>query len=60
MDFPLVSQSSSICPNDSKVSALVPVLLVVIVPQLVPLKFVSTALGAHKSVSVSSLWGTIQ
>jgi len=27
------------------------VLLVVIVPQLVPLKYVSTTLGAHKSVS---------
>jgi hypothetical protein len=29
----------------------VAVLLVVIVPQLVPLKYVSTTLGAHKSVS---------
>lgn len=28
-----------------------PVLLVVIVPQIVPLKYVSTTLGAHKSVS---------
>lgn len=30
---------------------LIAVLLVVIVPQLVPLKYVSTTLGAHKSVS---------
>ena len=31
----------------------IPVLLVVIVPQLVPIKYVSTTLGAHKSVSAS-------
>jgi general stress protein CsbA len=30
-----------------------PVLLVVIVPQIVPSKYVSTALGIHKSVSLS-------
>ncbi len=30
------------------------VLLVILVPHLVPLQYVSTALGAHKSVSIVS------
>ena len=48
MDFPLVSAShlSEVYDLTGNV-----VLLVLIVPRLVPLKYVSTALGAHKSVS---------
>lgn len=38
---------------------IVAVLLVVIVPQLVPLKYVSTTLGAHKSVSSTEVTITI-
>ena len=40
---------SSIC--DNALLTMTPVLLVVIVPRLVPAKYVSTTLGAHKAVS---------
>ncbi|KAJ7225487.1 major facilitator superfamily domain-containing protein [Mycena pura] len=38
---------------ESRTHFLVPVLLVLLVPKIVPAKFISTALGAHKSVRVS-------
>lgn len=44
--------SSSIC-HDALLT-MTPVLLVVIVPRLVPAKYVSTTLGAHKAVSSAS------
>jgi hypothetical protein len=49
---PCMSMWLSFSPQVARDADFVAVLLVVIVPQIVPLKFVPTALGAHKSVSM--------